>query len=445
VYYFVSKEIYVPNDYLTIQQAVDNASEGDVIIVRDGTYVENVKVSKRLTIRSENGSESTIVRAENSHANVFDVTMDYVNLSGVTVEGATGWHPNKAGIYLNANYCTFSNNTCSNNGYGILSSHNNLVIGNKISFNGWNGIRFSSNNTIVGNYISNNGQLCESPLAYSFAAGIYLDSSNNSIINNTLVNDGLYAWWGSTQNEVRDNTVNGKPLVYLEDESDKEIKGAGQVILLHCNNISVENSDLSHTLIGVQLLRTNNCKITKNNICSNNVHGICLDDHSLNNSIRDNNINSNNQHGIYLRSSTNNKISNSYINSNNMDGICLFISSNNTISDNNINTNDRDGISFFFSSNNSICANNFVNNTENVYSSNSTNIWYSTLPMQYTYEGRTFSNHVGNYWSEYKGSDADKDGIGDTSYSIDSDKDNYPLMLPFENYFAPVENIVDYD
>ena len=50
--------IYVPNDYGTIQGAVDAASSGDTIIVRDGTYTENVNVNKRLTIRSENGSAS---------------------------------------------------------------------------------------------------------------------------------------------------------------------------------------------------------------------------------------------------------------------------------------------------------------------------------------------------------------------------------------------------
>jgi pectin methylesterase-like acyl-CoA thioesterase len=55
--------IYVPDDYATIQWAVDNAMIGDTIIVRDGVYTENVNVNKRLTIRSEKGPSSTIVRA----------------------------------------------------------------------------------------------------------------------------------------------------------------------------------------------------------------------------------------------------------------------------------------------------------------------------------------------------------------------------------------------
>ena len=50
---------------------------------------------------------------------------------------------------------------------------------------------------------------------------------------------------------------------------------------------------------------------------------------------------------------------------------------------------------------------------------------------------------MGNYWSDYTGEDTNKDGIGDTLYSVDSDADYYPLMEPWENYFAPIENIFD--
>jgi pectin methylesterase-like acyl-CoA thioesterase len=111
--------IYVPDDYSTIQAAVNAASSGDTIIVRDGTYTENVKVDKkRLTIRSENGFDSTIVQAEDPDDHVFNVTADYVKISGFTVEGATGYED--AGIYIYyADYCNISNNNCSNNDDGI--------------------------------------------------------------------------------------------------------------------------------------------------------------------------------------------------------------------------------------------------------------------------------------------------------------------------------------
>lgn len=54
--------INVPTDYPTIQLGLNNASDGDVVLVHDGTYNEyiiwpNVNVS----LLSENGSESTII------------------------------------------------------------------------------------------------------------------------------------------------------------------------------------------------------------------------------------------------------------------------------------------------------------------------------------------------------------------------------------------------
>lgn len=54
-------------DHTTIQGAIDSAISGDTILVKDGTYPENINVYKdHLTIKSENGPEKTIVQAEDS-------------------------------------------------------------------------------------------------------------------------------------------------------------------------------------------------------------------------------------------------------------------------------------------------------------------------------------------------------------------------------------------
>ena len=95
------------------------------------------------------------------------------------------------------------------------------------------------------------------------------------------------------------------------------------------------------------------------------------------------------------------------------------------------------------SNNNIIYLNNFIDNTDNIYSYYSTNIWNSTEKISYTYNGSEFENYLGNYWDDYTGRDADEDGIGDTPYSIDSDKDKYPLMEHWENYFAPAPSVFD--
>jgi len=57
--------IYVPDDYPSIRLAVDNANPGDVILVREGVYVENIVIKRKsdLVIKPV-GGDTVIVRAE---------------------------------------------------------------------------------------------------------------------------------------------------------------------------------------------------------------------------------------------------------------------------------------------------------------------------------------------------------------------------------------------
>ena len=89
------------------------------------------------------------------------------------------------------------------------------------------------------------------------------------------------------------------------------------------------------------------------------------------------------------------------------------------------------------SSSNHIYLNNFIRSAVNftALSENSTNTWHSPAVLNYSYSSRNYTNYLGNYWSDYTRSDIDGDGIGDTPHSINSDKDNFPLMESFENYW----------
>ena len=61
--------------------------------------------------------------------------------------------------------------------------------------------------------------------------------------------------------------------------------------------------------------------------------------------------------------------------------------------------------------------------------------WNTPIEYSYTYQGNAYTNVLGNYWNTYTGTDADGDGIGDTSYALVTNQvDSAPLMVPVEYY-----------
>jgi parallel beta-helix repeat protein len=160
--------------------------------------------------------------------------------------------------------------------------------------------------------------------------------------------------------------------------------------------------------------------------------------------IMNNAILNNSEWGVYLETVSKGTIRNNRIKFND-DGIWGYRISNFSIFENNSSDNVNYGIWTYDMTYSNIYLNNFLNNTDNAYSSGSTNIWNSTSKITYTYNGNTYTNYLGNYWNDYTGSDANGDGVGDTPYIIGRDKDDYPLKEPFENYLPGLKGTVTVD
>jgi parallel beta-helix repeat protein len=356
-------------DYFTsIQAAVDSANDGDDIVVCPGTYVENIAVDKNLTIRSMNGPDSTIVQAKDPEYPVFEVTVNYVEISGFTVNGAKGWLA--SGIHLHyADYCNISNNNCSNNSndiYAQYSSNNNIT--DNICSNNAKGILllYSNNNRISNNICSNKGH------------DIFLwDSKNNKLMGNDMVENGIFIEGDTLSDYTHEidesNTVHGKPVYYWKDiDGGRVPDGAGQIILVNCTNVVVENQKLSNAQNGIQTAFSSYIALY-NNTCSNNQNsGITLVNSS--NSTIENNIVSNNGFSIYLNSSFNNIIKDNNI-LNNRFGIYLaYYSFNNTIEHNVAKSNYWDGFALYTSSDHNTIEDNIAsNNTYGIRVSESDN------------------------------------------------------------------------
>jgi parallel beta-helix repeat protein len=82
--------------------------------------------------------------------------------------------------------------------------------------------------------------------------------------------------------------------------------------------------------------------------------------------------------------------------------------------------------------NNKIYLNNFIIGMEG--GGYPGNFWNSPSLTTYTYNGNTYTNYLGNYWDDYRDTDANGDGIWDHPYSIEEDIDYYPLVKGFEHY-----------
>jgi len=227
---------------------------------------------------------------------------------------------------------------------------------------------------------------------------------------------------------------------------------SGSGIKINYNNSIIRGNTVANNHLGIYIRYSSNVNISDNMVI-NNGWGIYLHQ-SSNNFIKSNSAYLNDYHGIGLHSSSdNNTIENNIANNNFYEGICLGESKNNTIVNNTANDNVQDGILLFSSDYNKIMQNMavnnvyfsidlqnsknniiFLNNLNNGNSYNSTNVFNSIYPMIYQYNNSTFTNYIGNYWSDYASNDEDDDGIGETPYNLSSPEgqDNYPLIEPWK-------------
>ncbi|MDD2614489.1 MAG: PGF-pre-PGF domain-containing protein [Methanosarcina sp.] len=212
-------EIYV-NPTESIQIAVNNAGSGDAIIVRPGTYTENIQITKQnLVIKSETGKpEDTIIKA-NPNTSAFYVAARNTTISGFKIESA------ETGIYmLECSDCTITNNYLSDNKLGISlsNSNNNEISENKANSNTFHGIQLlnSEGNKLLNNSLTLNerginhlnskkSQISGNNVSNNRKFGMWISYSNNNIISGNIANEtsrGIHLD-SATDNEVSGNIV----------------------------------------------------------------------------------------------------------------------------------------------------------------------------------------------------------------------------------------------
>lgn len=293
----LSATITVPDDFPTIQKAVNAANPNDTVYVRAGTYNENTLLNKTINLIGEN-PHTTIINGSglgttySPTVSTYGETFHIVKVCNFTITGSRiAW-----GIYVQLNSKAWvENNIITGNSGGIILG--------------------CDNNTVINNTIANN----------EYEGMLIFDSSNNTLINNTI--SGNPYNFGITQSPFNQNidtsnTIDGKPLYYLENQTNLNINPAsypdvGFLALINCTNTTVENLTLQNNYNGLILAETRNSTI-QNNIIKNNVEGLNIIN-SPNNTIQNNNITNNPWKGLAIDHSPNatleeNRLTNNYFN-----------------------------------------------------------------------------------------------------------------------------------
>jgi hypothetical protein len=311
-----SKTIVVPDDYPTISSAIGNATAGDTILVREGTYEgpinQTIIIDKTLSIIGEN-AENTIIKLYPAYNISWILTAAFFSLSDA--------------ITINADKVRISNLTIviAPGGYITILGDMTQITGNNL----------------------NTG---------SSETGLVVNGSYCNITDN---NSG-----GSISVNAFHNTIARNSFYRVTINEDFN--------LISTNSVST-----------VRLLNASNNVIYGNNISSTKADwGVSIVDSSSHNIIYNNNISAR-MYDVDIRSRS---------------------AENNTFYHNNFLMRLRPS-----------------NELVRLYTYNLTlvNFWDN--------------GEEGNYWEDYNGTDANRDGIGDNPYIINGDNiDNYPLMFPYD-------------
>ncbi len=256
------KTITVPDDYFTIQAAIDASSNGDLIIVKPGIYKENLNFNgKEVTVRSTNPEDNDIVVTTIIDGDEKGRVVRFENgegegtvLQGFTIINGVAGNHNGGGIFITNSSCPviknciFYNNTAAYGAAITVTQESCVVIEechfsanvatsrrgaaiyviNKSSAEIWNSIFVNheggngvihigstytdeSSAVINGNTINNN-TTDSGTGAIVVTAVSSAEIANNTITNNTGRGDnspgGIYIGFESTAT-ITNNTISG--------------------------------------------------------------------------------------------------------------------------------------------------------------------------------------------------------------------------------------------
>ncbi|MEM3378726.1 MAG: NosD domain-containing protein [Candidatus Bathyarchaeia archaeon] len=230
-------------------------------------------INRQVSLKGED-KDTTVINGD-SKGTVILIQHDNIEVTGFTViyseaqntpSGIWMWGSRLIGIHLlSVRNCRIFGNIISDCGAGIwiFDSHQNNITNNYLLRNDY-GIRIqnSTGNNVEANIIKKNwgGLWLISSYGNRFSA--------NSMINNArnfgVAGDTLVAYINDVDST---NTVDGKPIYYWIGMSNRTVPvDAGCVVLVNCQNMTVQGLSLSKTQEAILLANVFNVIITNSSV-----------------------------------------------------------------------------------------------------------------------------------------------------------------------------------
>jgi parallel beta-helix repeat protein len=407
-----------PADFKTIQEALNNATAGDVINVLEGTYYENVVVTKT-GILLQGVGQNVIINGEEKIG-------IYLEAHNVTVAGFIIRNCSIGVSMYSCSFCNVSRNTIELNTDGLSCFRcSDNIIEKNVFRNTGTAIHIAGSVYASGEvYPSTNNTVRENTIQDNEYGIIFTHAPDNLVEKNFVVNSRKGVVVGfNARVTIRDNNLrNCSHGVSLEDGTSGNMVAfniiqKSDISIVESSGNTVTNNTLLESTIGLTAADSN---VVCGNIISKGETGLYVYN-SKHNTLRSNNL-TDNRKAVSISS----------------DPYSLFRqTSANLLEDNWIERNEIGVQIWPTSSGNRITRNHLVNNSAGISAAYSANLIYHNDFIGN--EDQAWSTGANdwdrNYWSDYKGTDSDNDGIGDQPYTINQENtDKHPLMRPFGTY-----------
>jgi parallel beta-helix repeat protein len=227
--------ITVPDDFSSIEAAINYASAGDTVFVRAGIYrlSDSIAIKKSISLIGEDPAVTVIKNGGIEYGAGFTLRAANVTIVNFTFESFS------CVIDIQQPNCTVANNKLVNGGEGIFVTYspNFTIKNNDISgYSNWGisllgpGVNYGK---IIGNTLHGNGQP-----TVGYGGILAFGSKNTTIANNTLFGNavGLSVTFGGDLDVLGNNfTKNERGIVFGNDTGN---------MLIHRNTFSKNNIGL---------------------------------------------------------------------------------------------------------------------------------------------------------------------------------------------------------